>query len=163
MGNPPRDRDIEPRDILQQPIEPIAVGSPDAIRVIQQGARPGVGKGREVIKTWRRLVTVRNHHDSDVVLGYICLDRLTGHYIKRREFDIRLDDQELDRGIAADIERRRQRQYTQSGRLGRTGGPVENLRAQRLLLQFETAIQIAANLLYDRKIHRRPRVGHIGQ
>jgi len=142
----------EPLDPVEQPIELVAVEIADALRRIEQRARPALRHRADLLQRIAAVVGVGGDHDRDVMIGQRRRQAGGADDIQHHQLDVGVFQQKFDRRVAAHVGRRRQRQHSQPRCLRRAWQPEQPMRRENLALDGETGVLVAEELADQRQV-----------
>ena len=145
-----RRRNPQARDAAEQAMQLVAVEIADALRRVEQRARPTRDRRIDLAQRLAAILGVGGDHDRDVMIGQRHRQFGLADDIEHHQFDAGFLEQELDRRVAAHVGRRRQRQNAQP-RIPRNAGRAEQLMGQQHLVLDGKAGRLVAEQLGDQR------------
>ena len=130
----------------------VAIQIADEMRRIEHRLRPARRGGVDLAQRVAAILQVGSDHDRDVMIGQRHRQFDFGNDIQRHQLDCGLLQQELDRRVAADVGRSRQRQNAQPRFRRRTRRTEQPMRRKDIMLDRKTGLLVAQQLRDQRQI-----------
>ena len=147
-----RRRNIEPFDSVKQSIQLVAIQIADELGRIEQRSRPARRGLVDLAQGVAALFGVRRNHDGDVMFGQWFRQIDAGDDVKRLQLDRGVLQQELDRRVAAHVDRGRKRKDAQLRLLHRTGRTKQLMEGNHFRLDRQSRLLVAQQLRDQREI-----------
>ena len=130
----------------------VAIEIADEMRRIEHRPRPARSSGADLAQRVAAIRRVGRDHDRDVMIGQRHRQFGIGDDVERHQLDGGSLQQKLDRRIAADVGRSRQRQNAQPRFRRRAAQTKQPMRREDVILDRETGLLVAEQLRDQRQI-----------
>ena len=143
---------LNPVDAAQQTMQLVAIEVADRTGPVEQRPRPARRHRIDLAQRLKAFFRIRGNHDRHVMFGKRHRQIDARDDIKRLQFDAGIFQEKLDRGVAAHVDRGRQRQHPQFRLFRRTGRTIQLMKGEHFGLDRHAGLLVAQKLRDQRQI-----------